>query len=112
MTPKFADPNEKSIPIDVIAQDGLDHFMKHAPQKMAEWVRANGFIGKLGQLVLIPEASVPHPTTTRASAPSSGIRTTCPSLPVNPFARTHSAVFCGADYCTTIMVCNEPLKRK
>nr|WP_325253023.1 leucyl aminopeptidase family protein [Amylibacter sp.] len=54
MTPHFAAATESAIPIDVIEAGSFDHFLKHAPAQTAAWAKANGFSGKLGQVLTVP----------------------------------------------------------
>ena len=54
MSVSFAAPSKTAIPIDVIASDQLDQFTKYAPAKTVAWVKANGFKGKLGEVLCVP----------------------------------------------------------
>ncbi len=53
MSPKFAEASEIAIPVDVISTDGLAHFFEHAPAETVTWAKANGFAGKLGQVLTV-----------------------------------------------------------
>jgi leucyl aminopeptidase len=54
MSATFAAPSEAAIPIDVIASDQFDQFEKHAPAETVAWATANGFTGKLGEVLCVP----------------------------------------------------------
>ena len=54
MTLKFADPAARSIPLHVVAQDGLEAWMADQPAAVAQWVKGAGFTGKLAESLLVP----------------------------------------------------------
>ncbi len=54
MSATFATSTDAAIPIDVIASDTFDQFTKHAPAQTVAWAKANGFTGKLGEVLCVP----------------------------------------------------------
>ncbi len=52
MTPQFAPDTAPSLPLHVIAPEGLEAFLAACPQ--AGWLRATGFEAALGELRLLP----------------------------------------------------------
>jgi leucyl aminopeptidase len=52
MTPTFADPAAPSLPLHIVAPEGLEAFLAACPQ--ADWLRATGFEAALGDLRLLP----------------------------------------------------------
>ena len=54
MSVTFAAPSKTAIPIDVIASDQLDQFIKYAPAETVAWIKVNGFKGKLGEVLCVP----------------------------------------------------------
>ncbi|GGA19505.1 leucyl aminopeptidase family protein [Neptunicoccus cionae] len=54
MSPKFAAASDTAIPVDVISTEGFAHFTEHAPKTTVAWAKANGFAGKLGQVLTVP----------------------------------------------------------
>ncbi|WP_170761133.1 leucyl aminopeptidase family protein [Ruegeria lacuscaerulensis] len=54
MTLSFASPSEPSVSLHVIAQSDLDDWLSGQPDQVVSWVRASGFTGAMGQVVLIP----------------------------------------------------------
>ena len=54
MPATFSAPSPTAIPIDVIESDQLDEFKKRASADTMAWVKANGFNGKLGQVLCVP----------------------------------------------------------
>lgn len=53
MQPKFSNA-EITIPIYVVASEGLDHTLGQLDDAARNWVESNGFTAKLGQVALIP----------------------------------------------------------
>ena len=43
-----------AIPLHVIAEDALDHWIEDQPEHVAAWLRANGFAAGLGRLLTVP----------------------------------------------------------
>jgi len=54
MTPKFAAKSSKAIPVHVVETDKLAAVVKKL--NAAAWVKANGFTGALGQVLILPNA--------------------------------------------------------
>ena len=54
MSAQFAAATDTAIPIDVIASDQMGQFEEHAPAETVAWAKANGFRGKLGEVLCIP----------------------------------------------------------
>ncbi len=54
MSAQFAAPTDAAIPIDVIASDQFEHFETEAAAETVAWAKANGFTGKLGQVLCVP----------------------------------------------------------
>jgi leucyl aminopeptidase len=54
MPATFSAPSPTAIPIDVIESDQLDEFKKRASADTMAWVKANGFNGKLGEVLCVP----------------------------------------------------------
>lgn len=54
MSATFSAATKTAIPIDVIASDQFDQFEKHAPAETVAWAKANGFTGKLGEVLCVP----------------------------------------------------------
>ncbi len=55
MTLSFASQSDPSVPLHVIATSDLDDWLSGQPDQVATWVRASGFTGSLGQVLLIPD---------------------------------------------------------
>ncbi len=55
MPPKFAGKTEKATPIDFISLDRFDQWLIKEPKTVIAWVKANGFTGALGQVLLVPD---------------------------------------------------------
>ena len=51
---RFADPLAGAKPLYVVPADVLDRVLAGLPAAQAEWVRAQGFAGKAGELCLLP----------------------------------------------------------
>ncbi len=57
MSAQFAAPTDAAIPIDVIASDQFETFEQQATPETVAWAKANGFTGKLGQVLCAPSRS-------------------------------------------------------
>lgn len=57
MTPKFASPNSKSIPLDFIEADKLNAYIKSLSKTDAAWLKNCGFNASLGETALIADAN-------------------------------------------------------
>jgi leucyl aminopeptidase len=54
MPPRFAPPDTRAIPIRVIAEAGLDAWLDRQDPPVRDWVAANGFAGKPGEVLRLP----------------------------------------------------------
>tara|TARA_R110002096_G_scaffold113077_6_gene246047 strand:+ start:46379 stop:47758 length:1380 start_codon:yes stop_codon:yes gene_type:complete len=54
MTPKFASESAKALPVYVVQPDALSALSKKL--NVETWVKANGFIAKLGQVLILPNS--------------------------------------------------------
>jgi len=54
MTTLFADADQHSLPLHIIAQDGLTDWLADQPSHVTAWVDANDFKATLGQALVIP----------------------------------------------------------
>ncbi|GAB4303208.1 MAG: leucyl aminopeptidase family protein [Roseovarius sp.] len=54
MTPDFAEPDDTTLPLHVVAEDGVEAWAAAQPAPIAAWLRANGFAGKLGTVLPVP----------------------------------------------------------
>lgn len=52
----FASPSSKAIPIHVVEKADLSSWIKGQSKLVKTWVEANGFLGTLGSVCLVPEA--------------------------------------------------------
>ncbi|MGR3805929.1 leucyl aminopeptidase family protein [Marinibacterium profundimaris] len=52
----FAAPETDALPLHILAQDGLDDFLKDQSDRVTAWVRASGFAAGIGETLLIPGA--------------------------------------------------------
>ena len=50
----FATEAKGAIPLHVVEQGGLDDWIAAQPERVAAWVRAAGFTGGLGKILLVP----------------------------------------------------------
>ena len=48
----FADPGESAIPLYVIEADALESWLETQSEETSDWVKLNGFTGKIGQTLL------------------------------------------------------------
>ncbi len=55
MPAKFADATTDSIPLYLVAEDGLDDWIGNQSDAKRSWVEANGFSGALGQALVFPK---------------------------------------------------------
>ncbi|MDP2738639.1 MAG: leucyl aminopeptidase family protein [Pseudorhodobacter sp.] len=53
---RFADPASPSLPLDLVAEDGLSDALARLPEPARRWAVAQGFTGKLGQCCVLPGA--------------------------------------------------------
>ena len=49
-----ADAAGDALPLHLVEADGLEAFVEGQPASVAAWVRANGFAGGLGQVLMVP----------------------------------------------------------
>lgn len=49
----FAENTENALPLYVIAEDKLEGWLSALPERVAGWVRANDFIGSIGQTLML-----------------------------------------------------------
>ncbi len=55
MTLSFANSNRDAIPLDVIDSDTLNDWLSQQPDVAQNWVRTNGFKGKIGDTLILPD---------------------------------------------------------
>ena len=48
MTPTFAAPDTRAIPVRTVTTQGFDDWLASQDVPVRDWVRANGFIGTAG----------------------------------------------------------------
>ncbi|MCB1342364.1 MAG: leucyl aminopeptidase family protein, partial [Pseudooceanicola sp.] len=53
---EFAAPDADALPLHVIESDALEGWLGSQPADVADWVRLNGFKGRIGQALLVPGA--------------------------------------------------------
>ena len=56
MSITFAEPTAESRPIHLLAPDEVDRWFDDQPETVRRWVRAAGFAGKAGSVVVVPGA--------------------------------------------------------
>ena len=56
MPPRFADPDQNSLPLQVVSEDGLEAWRAEQPEPVAAWAKAQGFTGAIGQAVTFSDA--------------------------------------------------------
>ncbi|SEK31514.1 leucyl aminopeptidase family protein [Jannaschia helgolandensis] len=54
MTPTFAAPDTRAIPVRTVTTQGFDDWLASQDVPVRDWVRANGFIGTAGQILRLP----------------------------------------------------------
>ena len=54
MSLKFAAPDADAIPLHIIESDALSAWMSGQNKAVANWVRLNGFTGKIGRTLMVP----------------------------------------------------------
>ncbi|WGH77396.1 leucyl aminopeptidase family protein [Jannaschia ovalis] len=54
MTPRFAAPDTRAVPVRLIPQDGFDDWLDRQDDPVRDWVTANAFTGKAGQVLRVP----------------------------------------------------------
>ncbi|PWJ16501.1 leucyl aminopeptidase family protein [Jannaschia seohaensis] len=54
MTARFADPDPAAIPIRIVAADDLDRWLAGQDEPVRDWVAANGFTAKAGEILCLP----------------------------------------------------------
>ncbi len=52
----FAERPDPSIPLHVLAESAIDDWTKDQPERVQNWVNANGFTGAIGQALVVPDA--------------------------------------------------------
>ena len=57
MTSPFADPDTDAIPLHVVAQEDLESWSAQQDDLTRAWINTNGFTGRLGQALLVPDAA-------------------------------------------------------
>ena len=50
----FADDASAAIPLHIIESAGLDAWLEGQADSVVDWVRLNGFKGRIGQTLLVP----------------------------------------------------------
>ena len=54
MTPQFADPDTRAIPIQILPKAQVEDWFNQAPARDTNWAKVNGFNGRLGQTLRVP----------------------------------------------------------
>ncbi|QJF49854.1 leucyl aminopeptidase family protein [Roseobacter ponti] len=54
MSATFASPDDDTIPLHIIAADDMDAWRAEQSEDTLAWIDANGFVGRIGQTLLIP----------------------------------------------------------
>ncbi|MCB1367816.1 MAG: leucyl aminopeptidase family protein [Rhodobacteraceae bacterium] len=54
MPPRFAAPDQTATPVHVLASDRLEAWLEEADPRSRDWVNANGFRARLGEVLTIP----------------------------------------------------------
>ena len=57
MPAKFVQPDENTVPLDVVQSKDLGGYMAASPEPARLWLASNGFTAKLGETVVIPDAT-------------------------------------------------------
>ncbi len=57
MSAKFVQPDENTVPLDVVHSKDLGGYMAASPEPARLWLASNGFTAKLGETVVIPDAT-------------------------------------------------------
>lgn len=57
MPGKFVEPDENTIPLDVVHSKDLGGYMADVPEPVRRWLAVNGFTAQLGQTVVIPDTA-------------------------------------------------------
>ncbi len=55
MRPEFAGEDEQQLPLTILARGDLDRWKQGAGDAAARWAEANGFEGRSGQMLLVPD---------------------------------------------------------
>lgn len=75
MRPSFAAPSDTAVPLHVIEQDQQEAWAADQPEAVRAWVKASGFTGGLGKVLLIPGADgVPVAALAGAGTPAARLR--------------------------------------
>ncbi|MEM9796255.1 MAG: leucyl aminopeptidase family protein [Pseudomonadota bacterium] len=54
MTPRFADPDIRAIPLQIVPSTGFDDWLAKQDEPVRDWAKANRFQGRVGQLLRVP----------------------------------------------------------
>ncbi len=54
MTPTFADPDTRAIPLRIVPATGFDDWLAQQEPPVRDWVEASGFTGAAGQILRLP----------------------------------------------------------
>ena len=54
MTPRFAAPDDRATPIRIVPEAGFDDWLADQDEPVRDWVTANGFRGRAGQVLRLP----------------------------------------------------------
>ncbi|SDY29559.1 leucyl aminopeptidase [Jannaschia faecimaris] len=54
MTPKFAPPDTRAIPVRIVTSAGFDTWLGTQDEVVRDWIQANGFDGGAGQILRLP----------------------------------------------------------
>ena len=55
MTPRFADPDTRAIPIHIVPKETAKEWLAGSTEFVAQWAKTNAFSGNLGQVLRIPK---------------------------------------------------------
>ncbi len=54
MTPRFADPDSRAIPVRIVPKAGFDDWLGRQDEPLRDWVHACDFTGAAGQVLRVP----------------------------------------------------------
>ena len=56
MSAEFAAPSANALPLHVLSETALEGWLADQPGAVQAWVKASGFVGGLGQALVVPGA--------------------------------------------------------
>ena len=57
MSLRFAAPDTPALPLHLVAEEALEGWLAGQTPEVAAWVRAMGFTGALGRVLIVPDTA-------------------------------------------------------